>query len=372
MATALLFRTCFSKSDTLTTRYLFNRLNQLHCFSAAPSPHVALDRRKDISNQRYASTWPERIVQRSPKQLQPYLRLMRIDKPIGSWLLFWPCGWSIALAADPGSLPCASTLLLFAAGAFCMRGAGCTINDIADKDFDAKVERTKNRPLASGEILRVDAVGFLSAELAVALFVLLQLNWYSIILGTSSMFLVVTYPFMKRITDWPQLPLGLAFNWGALMGWAAVKGSCDWFICLPLYASGIAWTLIYDTIYAHQDRKDDLIIGVRSTAIKFKEKTQQWLTGFSVTMLTGLITTGLLTEQTLPYFLSVAITASLLSRQISTLKIDDPEDCRRKFLFNRHIGLIIFLGIVTSNLFKEKKPLSQSHTVNAETMLNTT
>lgn len=297
-------------------------------------------------------TLPERFVQGMPKQIQPYLRLMRVDKPIGTWLLFWPCGWSIALAAEAGSLPDFYTFILFGAGAVLMRGAGCTINDMWDKDFDSKVERTKQRPLASGELDRLDALGILSGQLGLALLILIQLNWYSVMLGASSLLLVVTYPLMKRIMDWPQFVLGLAFNWGALLGWAAVKGSCDWYICLPLYTAGIAWTLIYDTIYAHQDKSDDLIIGVRSTAIRFGSNTQKWLTGFSALMVTSLLTAGAMADQSFPYFAAVGVTAALLRNQVSTLKIDNPEDCRQKFLDNRHLGLLIFLGIVVGNLVK--------------------
>lgn len=191
-------------------------------------------------------------IARLRTSVMPYARLMRMDRPIGSWLLFWPCSWSIALSAQAGALPDLKMLTLFGVGAFVMRGAGCTINDMWDRDIDAKVERTKDRPLVSGQISQLDAMVFLSGQLSIGLMILTQLNWPSILLGASSLGLVVTYPLMKRITYWPQLMLGMTFNWGALLGWCATQGTVNWAACLPLYAAGVCWTLVYDTIYAHQ------------------------------------------------------------------------------------------------------------------------
>ncbi|KAM4706440.1 4-hydroxybenzoate polyprenyltransferase, mitochondrial [Discoglossus pictus] len=292
------------------------------------------------------------MVESMPKNVQPYLKLMRLDKPIGTWLLYLPCTWSIALAAGPGSLPDISMLALFGTGAVLMRGAGCTINDMWDRDFDRKVERTASRPIASGDISQFQSLVFLGGQLSLALGVLLCLNYYSIALGAASLSLVVTYPLMKRITYWPQLVLGLTFNWGALLGWSAIKGSCDWSVCLPLYVSGVMWTLIYDTIYAHQDKKDDVIVGVKSTALRFNEQTKQWLSGFSVAMLTGLTLTGLSCEQTFPYYTAVALIGAHLAHQIYTLDIDSTEDCWKKFSANRNVGLLLFMGIVLGNLWK--------------------
>lgn len=170
----------------------------------------------------------------------------------GSYLLFWPCGWSIALSAAPGAWPDPLMLAVFATGAFVMRGAGCTINDMWDRDIDSKVARTKDRPLANGDLTQTDALVFLSAQLGIGLLVLLQLNLYSIVLGAGSLALVIVYPLMKRVTYWPQFVLGMAFNWGALLGWSATQGSVYWSACLPLYAAGVCWTIVYDTIYAHQ------------------------------------------------------------------------------------------------------------------------
>ncbi|KAL5020750.1 hypothetical protein ScPMuIL_002167, partial [Solemya velum] len=195
---------------------------------------------------------PQKILEASPPSIQPYLRLIRFDKPIGSLLLFWPCSWSIAMATLPGHLPSLSILFLFGAGAFMMRGAGCIINDMWDRDFDQKVERTKLRPLASGELNFFQGLSLLGAMLSGSLAILLMLNNYTILLGASSMILVILYPLAKRYTNWPQLMLGLTFNLGALMGWSAVVGDCNWAVVLPLYASCILWTLFYDTVYAHQ------------------------------------------------------------------------------------------------------------------------
>ncbi|XP_047446864.1 4-hydroxybenzoate polyprenyltransferase, mitochondrial [Mugil cephalus] len=295
------------------------------------------------------------IVNSSPARVQPYLRLMRLDKPIGTWLLYLPCTWSIALAADPGCLPDLGMLTLFGTGALLMRGAGCTINDMWDKDFDKKVFRTASRPIASGEISRMQALVFLGGQLSLALGVLLCLNYYSIALGASSLSLVVIYPLMKRITYWPQLVLGLTFNWGALLGWSAVKGFCDWSVCLPLYFSGVMWTLIYDTIYAHQDKEDDVKVGVKSTALKFQEQTKPWLSGFTVAMLSGLVVAGVNAEQTLPYYAVLTTVGVHLAHQIYTLDISKPENCWKEFVSNRNLGLLLFLGIVAGNLWKERR-----------------
>lgn len=306
------------------------------------------------SGRRFFSLTPAGIVNAAPASVQPYLRLMRLDKPIGTWLLYLPCTWSIGLAADPGCLPDLRMLALFGVGALLMRGAGCTINDMWDKDFDKKVSRTATRPIASGEITPFQALVFLGGQLSLALGVLLCLNYYSIALGAASLSLVVTYPLMKRITYWPQFVLGLTFNWGALLGWSAVKGSCDWSVCLPLYVSGVMWTLIYDTIYAHQDKDDDLKVGVKSTALRFQENTKLWLIGFTGAMLSGLVLAGANADQTLPYYCAVSAVAIHLAHQIYAVDINRPEDCWKKFASNRNLGLLLFLGIVTGNLWKKR------------------
>lgn len=293
-----------------------------------------------------------RLVDNCPTSVKPYLKLVRMDRPIGTWLLFWPGGWGIAMAASPGSLPDLQLLTLFGVGALAMRGAGCIINDMWDRDIDGKVARTKDRPLVTGEISPLQSLIFLGSQLSLALLVLLQLNLYSIILGASSLVLVILYPLMKRVTYWPQLILGMAMNWGVLMGWSAVHGSCNWSVCLPLYAAGICWTLVYDTIYAHQDKVDDIAVGVKSTALKFGDKSKIYLSGFSTTMVTGLIASGVLTAQTWPYYTAVGLVAAHLANQIYALNMDNPTDCARTFMSNRRIGMILFAGIVLGNLLK--------------------
>lgn len=297
-------------------------------------------------------TWIEKCVNSTPVGLQPYLKLMRIHKPTGTWLLLWPCYWSIGMATPHGCFPDLTLLLLFGCGAFLMRGAGCTVNDMWDKDIDAKVVRTKDRPLACGEISILDAWMFLGGQLSLALLVLLQLNWYSILLGASSLSLVTLYPLVKRISYWPQLMLGLTFNWGALLGWAAVHGSTSWSVVLPLYSACIFWTLIYDTIYAHQDKVDDVLIKIKSTALKFQENTKTWLTCFSLSMATCLAVAGYSADQTWPYYASVGVSSVLLLTQIASLNIHNPEDCWKKFKSNEHIGWLMFIGIIAGTLLK--------------------
>ncbi|XP_050069958.1 4-hydroxybenzoate polyprenyltransferase, mitochondrial [Anopheles maculipalpis] len=287
------------------------------------------------------------------QKISPYARLMRIDRPIGSWLLFWPCGWSIALSAPAGCWPDPMMLGLFGVGAFVMRGAGCTINDLWDRDIDAKVERTRNRPLVAGEIAPFDAIVFLAGQLGVGLFVLLQLNWYSILLGASSLGLVVVYPLMKRVTYWPQLMLGATFNWGALLGWSATQGSVEWAACLPLYIAGVCWTIVYDTIYAHQDKVDDLIIGIKSTALRFGDNTKLWLSGFTAAMVGNLLSAGLVCDQTWPYYTSIGLIGAHLAHQIHSLNIHNPKDCATKFISNHQVGFLLFLGIVLGTLYKQ-------------------
>ncbi|XP_050504508.1 4-hydroxybenzoate polyprenyltransferase, mitochondrial [Diabrotica virgifera virgifera] len=296
-----------------------------------------------------------KLVSNSPKSIQPYLKLVRFDRPIGTFLLFWPCSWSIASAAAPGALPDPYMLALFATGALVMRGAGCTINDMWDKDIDGKVERTKERPLVNGDISMKQALVFLSGQLSVGLAILLQLNWPSVFLGASSLALVISYPLMKRITYWPQLVLGFTFNWGALLGYSAIHGYVDLPVCLPLYMAGVCWTIIYDTIYAHQDKTDDLRVGIKSTALKFDEDTKLWLSGFASTMIGSLVISGVMNSQTWPYYTAVGLVATHIANQIITLKINDASDCSKKFISNSTVGLILFGGITMGMLFKKNK-----------------
>lgn len=321
-------------------------------FHAAP---VLLQQKATVNDDVRPVKLAGRLVAAAPKQIQPYLKLVRLDKPIGTWLLFWPCSWSIASAAPPGCFPDLYMLALFGTGALIMRGAGCTINDMWDRDIDAKVSRTADRPLVNGDVSMKQAWVFLAGQLSMGLVVLLQMDWNTVILGASSLGLVVTYPLMKRFTYWPQLVLGFTFNWGALLGYSAIKGYVDLPVCLPLYVAGICWTIIYDTIYAHQDRKDDLLLGIKSTAIKFDKDTKIWLSTFAATMISSLITSGVMNHQTLPYYAAVSLVAGHLTSQIATLNIDNPADCASKFISNAQVGFILFCGVVLGNLLKKEK-----------------
>ena len=286
------------------------------------------------------------ILRAMPRAALPYARLMRLDKPIGSWLLLWPCFWSIGLAADPGHLPDLNTLALFGCGAVLLRGAGCTINDLWDRDIDAKVQRTKSRPLASKEISPTGALAFLGAQLSLGLGVLVQLNPFSQVLGLASMPLVVAYPLMKRITGWPQAFLGLTINWGALLGWAAVKGNLDLAVALPLYASCVAWTIVYDTIYAHQDKADDVKIGVRSTALTFGARNREVLTAFALAHGAGLLAAGHFAGCDAAFHAAAAVGAAGWLRRIWTIDLDSPAECSATFNDNKAYGAFVFAAIV--------------------------
>ena len=240
-------------------------------------------------------------------------------------------------------------LVLFVIGSLVMRGAGCTVNDIVDRNFDARVARTAARPIPSGQVSVRQAIIFLALQLLLGLVVLLQFNTFAIGLGIGSLVLVALYPFMKRITYWPQLFLGLTFNWGALLGWAAVKGGLG-LSAAVLYAAGIFWTLGYDTIYAHQDKEDDILIGVKSTALKFGAATGPWLMGFYAISVCLLAMTGYLAGMPWPFYLALAIGASQLAWQIRTVDITDPKNCLAKFKSSRNFGLIILAGIVAGQV----------------------
>ncbi|KAL6780117.1 COQ2 [Auxenochlorella protothecoides x Auxenochlorella symbiontica] len=293
-----------------------------------------------------AATW----VDRAPPSLQPYLHLIRIDKPIGTWLLAWPCFWSIALAAPPGAAPDLRMLALFGTGAVLLRGAGCTINDLWDRDLDGQVARTRRRPLAAGLLTPRQAVAFLGLQLSAGLAILLQLNTYSRVLGASSLSLVVVYPLMKRVFGWPQLVLGMAFNWGALLGWAAIHGACDWSVVLPLYGAGILWTLVYDTIYAHQDQEDDAKIGIRSTALTLGRHSRAAMWSFAAGTVGLLGFTGFQAGCGVPYFLGVASAGVHLAWQLGTVNLDDRADCGAKFDSNKWVGAAVFAGTVADRV----------------------
>src|SRR6476469_3097504 len=273
---------------------------------------------------------------RAPSWSRPYLRLSRLDRPIGSWLLLMPCGWSAALAAgisgDIGQLPL--VLILFFIGAFIMRGAGCTWNDITDRDLDARVERTRSRPIPSGQVSVRQAAAFLILQALIGLLVLLQFNNFAIATGIASLAIVVVYPFMKRITYWPQIVLGLAFSWGALMGWTAAFGRLDP-PALILYAGSIAWVIGYDTIYAHQDREDDALIGIKSTALLFGERTKPILSVFFAAAVLLIGWSAYLVGAGPVFWLALAAFGAHLAWQVRRFEIGNPDLCLALFKSNR-------------------------------------
>ena len=292
--------------------------------------------------------WVDTIL---PEPMRPYARLARFERPIGWWLLLLPGWWAIALAqvAKGGGIPDIRTITLFLIGAIVMRGAGCTFNDIVDRNFDGKVERTRSRPIPSGQVSIVKAVVFLIVLCLIGLAVLLQFNQMAIWLGVASLVLVIIYPFMKRFTYWPQVFLGLAFNWSVIVGWEAVYGEISP-AAIALYLGGILWTLGYDTIYAHQDKEDDILIGVKSTALKFGDATRKWLIWFYAGALVLIALGGYLAGAGVLFLLGVAGAAIHASWQLSRLDINDAENCLALFRANRDFGLIIFAGAVLDGL----------------------
>ena len=282
---------------------------------------------------------------------RPYLRLARLDRPIGSWLLLMPCWWSVGLAGmHQDRFPSVWHIVLFFIGAFAMRGAGCTWNDLVDRDLDEKVERTRSRPIPSRQVTVAQATLFMLAQALVGLLVLIQFNRFTVITGLASLLVVVIYPFMKRITYWPQIFLGLAFSWGALMGWPAAFGRLDW-PPLVLYAGSICWVIGYDTIYAHQDREDDLLIGIKSTALLFGEQhaddAGELLRGAVVLISAA----GLMAGGGLIFTLGLIAFAAHLAWQVTRLDIDDPAHCLVLFKSNRDAGLILFGAMLLDAAF---------------------
>lgn len=288
--------------------------------------------------------WVDTIA---PFWTRPYLRLARLDRPIGSWLLLLPCWWSAGLAAiaSGARFPDPWHVVLFFIGAFAMRGAGCTWNDLVDRDLDAKVERTRSRPIPSGQVTPRRAVAFLVLQALIGFVVLLQFNPFTIAIGVASLATIAVYPFLKRVTHWPQIGLGLAFSWGALMGWPAVFGRLD-APALILYAGSICWVIAYDTIYAHQDREDDALIGIKSTAILFGEKTKSMLAMFFAMAVVLIGIAGILSNAGWLFALGLLAFAAHLAWQVRSLDISDPALCLRLFKSNRDAGLILFAGMI--------------------------
>ena len=268
------------------------------------------------------------VDRRAAAAWRPYLRLARADRPVGAWLLLFPCWWSQALAELSLGRPYPNLwyALLFAIGAFVMRGAGCVYNDIVDRDYDAGVARTRNRPIPSGQVTVTAAKVFMVALGLIGLAVLLQFNGFAVVLGIASLGLVAIYPFMKRFTYWPQLVLGLTFKWGALMGWAAVTGRSRW-PPLLLYAGCILWTIGYDTIYAHQDKEDDEVLGLKSTALRFGEATKPWLVAFYCGATVLWLGAGYLAGAGFIAAAALASVAAHFAWQIRTLDMSDPHNC---------------------------------------------
>src|SRR5499426_3208992 len=258
----------------------------------------------------------------APAWTRPYLRLARLDRPIGSWLLLLPCWWSVGLAGThEGQFPNPWHIVLFFIGAFAMRGAGCTWNDLVDRDLDRLVERTRSRPIPSKQVTIGQATTFMLAQGLIGLLVLIQFNRFTVVTGLASLLVVVIYPFMKRITYWPQIFLGLAFSWGALMGWPAEFARLDW-PALVLYAGSICWVIGYDTIYAHQDREDDLLIGIKSTALLFGERTSSMLAGFYAAAVALIAAAGFMAGGGIVFANGVIAFAGHLAWQVTRLDID--------------------------------------------------
>ncbi|WP_331373575.1 4-hydroxybenzoate octaprenyltransferase [Sinorhizobium chiapasense] len=302
-----------------------------------------------------SNNWVYRVL---PRAFWPYAQLARWDRPIGWQLLLWPCLWSAALAsataASLGSFSAGRFLfhvVLFTVGAIAMRGAGCTYNDIVDHDIDMEVARTRSRPLPSGRVTRFQAKAFMVLQALVGLLVLLQFNGFTVFLGIVSLALVAIYPFAKRFTDWPQFFLGLAFSWGAVMGWSAEFGELS-LASILLYAAAIAWTIGYDTIYAYQDREDDALIGVRSTARRFGDNPRPWLIGlYGLAVLLMLLAFAAAGVGFFAYA-ALLVAAVMLGYQILVLNIHDPLQCLALFKFNSVVGFIVFAGLVLTLLIR--------------------
>ena len=283
----------------------------------------------------------------APAAILTYLRLARFDRPIGFFLLAFPCFWSVALAARSLEEPYPDPwlLFLFAVGAIAMRGAGCTYNDLIDREIDAQVARTRSRPLPSGQVTLRAAFIFLLALCLVGLAVLLSFNSTTIWLGLGVIPIVALYPFVKRFSHWPQAVLGLAFNWGALLGWPAVLGRLDW-PAIVLYAGAVAWTIGYDTIYAHQDREDDDLIGLKSTALRFGSATKPWLASLYAFAWLAITAAGLMANAGTAFLICMLAAAAQLAWQVATLDIDDAENCLTRFRSNRDFAAIVLGAIL--------------------------
>lgn len=371
---ALIFRSISISNNGSIYRSFSNKSDGS---STATKPERKHDGDSKVSIDNAVSSSTTSIMNQLPPNVQVYAQLARFDKPIGTMLLLWPCLWSTALASGStiinssaismAAMPSSSTssilaatgdpklLALFATGSFLMRGAGCTINDMWDAKFDKKVSRTATRPLASGALSYKQATAFLGLQLTGGLGVLLSMPQehleYCFYLGAASLPLVGVYPLMKRYTNWPQLVLGMTFNWGCFMGWAATHGSLELSSILPLYGGGIAWTLVYDTLYAHQDKTDDAKLGLRSTALHFGESTKPILMGFSTLAAGSWMLAGYNLGYVEPYYyLGCSAAGAHLFWQVATADLNDPKNLADRFKSNTTVGAIIFASCIAGNI----------------------
>ncbi|PUZ61134.1 hypothetical protein GQ55_4G249700 [Panicum hallii var. hallii] len=322
--------------------------------AAASSPEPVQQKESPLPGQQHSpvASWVERWL---PAAARPYALLARLDKPDAIWLYAWPCFWSIAIAANKAELPDMKMLALFGFGSVILRGAACTVNDLLDRDIDKKVERTKSRPLASGALTPAQGFYFLVFQVLLWLGFLLQLHNRSLIMGASWLVLFFSYPLMKRLIHWVSSSLsilGFTINCGVFLGSAAIKESLDYAVLLPIYFAGICWTLVYDTIYSHQDKKDDFKAGVKSTAITFGDNTKYWLSGFGVACISSLALTGYNAHLAWPYYPFLAAAAGHLAWQVSTVDLPNKSDCHRKFVSNKWFGAFLFGGILCGILAK--------------------
>ena len=375
-----LLQKCQSYHRTLSKKSGSHSTNSINNESRKASKTVALDHDEPVDN--VVSSTTVSIMKSLPPDAQLYAQLARFDKPIGTMLLLWPCMWSTALASGSSIINESATstimssagtsfaslssvagdpklLALFATGSFLMRGAGCTINDMWDAKYDKQVFRTATRPLASGALSYKQATVFLGMQLTGGLGVLLSFPQehltYCFWLGTASLPLVGVYPLMKRYTDWPQLVLGMTFNWGALMGWAATHGSLDVYdglsVVLPLYGGGVAWTLVYDTLYAHQDKEDDAKLGLKSTALYFAENTKPILFGFSTLATGSWMIAGYNVGYIEPYYyLGCGAAGAHLFWQVATADLENPKNLAERFKSNMTVGAIMFASCIAGNI----------------------
>jgi 4-hydroxybenzoate polyprenyltransferase len=360
----LLFKTLTNstyKQNQITSKYLTSTQKQqenVDFKTPIEQKQAEISEQKVNQTLKLLSSGSTTFVDSLPSAIQPYLRLMRIDKPIGTYVVFWPGAWSILATASylQATMPDFKMLGIFALGALSMRSVGCIVNDIWDRKIDIKVERTKTRPLASGEIGLPSALVLLGANLGLSLYLLLQLNLVTQILGACALFPTIVYPAAKRYSNWPQLYLGLAINWGALMGWTSVlcndisniSSIFSLFPGLALYTSCISWTIFYDTIYAHQDKEHDKKLGLKSTTFTFGNRQKTWLLAFSTLTTSNLCLFGYLTDQQPIFYACMGLVYAHFLKQILFVNLNSPESCQKNFKSNNTIGVIVSLGLLLS------------------------